>query len=230
MTTVLLVRHGRTAANTEGTLAGWTAGVGLDERGAQQAAALAERLSVLSLAAVVTSPLQRCVETAQAILRSRDGTPCHTDERVGEVRYGDWTGQPLKQLAKQPLWKAVQAHPSSVVFPGSDGEAMAAMQSRAVAAVRGWNRELGDDAVYAVVSHGDVIKSILADALGQHLDQFQRLVVDPGSVSVVRYEPTRPFVERMNDTGSAVEGLRPPKRRRSRKRSGDAVVGGGAGR
>lgn len=229
MTTVLFIRHGRTAANASGVLAGWTEGVTLDERGLEQTANLAERLAVLPLAAVVSSPLERCQQTATALLSGRNGTPLHTDERVGEVHYGDWTGQPLKQLAKQPLWKTVQAHPSGAVFPGVGGEAMAAMQSRAVAAVRGWNGTLGDDAVYVVVSHGDVIKALLADALGQHLDQFQRIVVDPASVSVVRYGLTRPFVERINDTGGSVDALKPPKRRRSRKKADDAVVGGGSG-
>jgi len=229
MTTVLFVRHGRTAANASGVLAGWTAGVDLDDRGREQTQLLAARLLPLPLTAVVSSPLERCQQTASAILSGRDSTPLHSEERVGEVRYGDWTGQPLKQLAKQSLWKTVQAHPSGVVFPGEDGEAMAAMQSRAVEAVREWNRNLGEDAVYAVVSHGDVIKALLADALGQHLDQFQRIIVDPASLSVVRYGATRPFVERINDTGGSVAALKPPKRRRSRNRPDDAVVGGGGG-
>ena len=229
MTTVLFVRHGRTAANASGVLAGWTEGVELDDRGVEQASALGQRLADLTLAAAVSSPLVRCQQTARAILADRVDTPTHTDDRVGEVRYGDWTGQPLKQLAKLPLWKTVQAHPSGVVFPGEEGEAMAAMQSRAVAAVREWNVTLGEDATYLVVSHGDVIKALLADALGQHLDQFQRIVVDPASLSVVRYGATRPFVERINDTGGSVASLKPAKKRRARKRSDDAVVGGGGG-
>lgn len=229
MTVVLLIRHGRTAANASGVLAGWTPGVELDERGNEQVAALAQRIEKLPIAAVVSSPLERCQQTANALVSDRTDTPIHLDDRLGEVRYGDWTGQPLKQLAKQPLWKTVQAHPSGVVFPGEDGEAMAAMQARSVGAVREWNTKLGADALYVVVSHGDVIKSILADALGQHLDQFQRIVVDPASLSVVRYGDTRPFVERVNDTGGSVAALLPPKRRRSRKKTDDAVVGGGAG-
>ena len=229
MTTVLLVRHGRTTANSSGVLAGWTGGVGLDDRGKEQVQALSLRLQRVPLATVISSPLQRCQETAQALVDDREGVFVQSDDRLGEVRYGDWTGQALKTLAKDPLWKAVQSHPSSVTFPGKDGEAMAAMQSRAVAAVRQWNHDLGPDATYVVVSHGDVIKAVLADALGLHLDQFQRIVVDPASLSVVRYSPLRPFVERMNDSGAPVDGLLPPKRRRGRKQSSDAAVGGGAG-
>ena len=230
MATVLLVRHGRTSANASGVLAGWTPGVHLDEAGEAQARGLGERLAEVPLAAVVTSPLERTRETAGLVLGDR-AVPVHLDDRVGECRYGDWTGVSLKTLAKDPLWKVVQAHPSAVVFPGAEGESMAAMQARAVAAVRDWNARLGDDAVYAVVSHGDVIKAVLADAMGMHLDQFQRLRVDPCSVSVVDYTPMRPFIERTNDTGGSFAGLRPPtKGRRRRARSSDAAVGGGAGR
>ena len=234
MTTLLLVRHGRTAANASGTLAGWTPGVSLDDTGRTQAAALGSRLSILPVAAVISSPLERCQETETAILAGRDGTPLHTDDRLGECRYGDWTGRPLKELAKEPLWKVVQAHPSAATFPGPEGESMADMQARAVAAVRAWNAELGPDATYVAVSHGDVIKAILADALGLHLDLFQRIQVDPCSLAVVRYTELRPFVVRMNDTGGAVDGLLParPKGRARKTRSSaesDAAVGGGAG-
>jgi probable phosphomutase (TIGR03848 family) len=233
--TVILVRHGRTAANAGGVLAGWTPGVHLDERGREQAAALGERLRPVPLAAIVTSPLERTRETAAAIRAGRDPRPpLHTDRRVGEAHYGDWTNQPLKNLAKDPLWKVVQSHPSAAVFPGEDGEAMAGMSARAVAAVRDWNARLsapGVDPTYAVVSHGDVIKAIVADALGMHLDDFQRISVDPCSVTVIRYTDLRPFVVRVNDVGGDLSGLVPaakPKGRRGGS-SSDAVVGGGAG-
>lgn len=233
MSTVLLVRHGRTTANASGTLAGWTPGVDLDDAGRSQAEALAQRLAPVSLAGVVSSPLDRTRQTADLLVAGR--TPeveIHLDESVGECRYGDWTGKPLKDLAKTPEWMTVQAHPSAATFPGAGGESMAAMAHRAVAAVRKWNQSLGPDATYVIVSHGDVIKAIVADALGLHLDMFQRVQIDPGSLSVVRYSPLRPFVERVNDTGGSVAGLMPPKRRARRKpkvASSDAVVGGGAG-
>jgi len=231
VTTVLLVRHGRTTANNTGVLAGWTAGVSLDDTGRAQATALAARLAPVPLGAVVQSPLERCVQTADLLLADRPDVPRHTDERVGECRYGDWSGQELKKLAKDPLWKVVQAHPSGAVFPGPEGESMRGMQQRAVDAVRDWNERLGADATYVVVSHADVIKAVLADALGLHLDEFQRIVVDPASVSIVTYTPLRPFVVRVNDTGGDLAGLVPPKRksRRTRKTTSDAVVGGGAG-
>lgn len=226
MTTVLLVRHGLTDANTGGVLAGWTPGVHLATKGEEQVARLAERLAAVPVGAVVSSPLERCQETAAALVKGREPVAVETDERLGECRYGDWQGQPLKTLAKDPLWQVVQNHPSAAQFPG--GEALRDTQARAVAAVREHNARLGPDAIWIAVSHGDVIKAVLADALGVHLDQFQRIVVDPASVSVVTYTQVRPFVVRMNDVGGDVAALIPPKRAR-RRRSSDAAVGGGAG-
>ena len=233
MATVLLVRHGLTAL-TGPVLAGHTPGVHLDERGQRQAAALAERLRPVPLTAVVTSPLERCIETAAALVAGRNGTVPTVDPRLVEVRYGDWTGRPLRELTRDPLWKVVQQHPSAAVFPGEDGEGLAETQGRAVAAVREWDARVatasGPDAVWVACSHGDVIKAVLADALGLHLDLFQRILVDPCSVSVVRYTDTRPFVLRINDTGGDMVALLPPRKgRRRRAASGDAPVGGGAG-
>jgi probable phosphomutase (TIGR03848 family) len=227
--TVILLRHGRTTANTGGVLAGWTPGVQLDETGTQQARAVGERLAKVPLAAIVSSPLERCQQTADAVAAGRD-LAVQDDDRLGEARYGDWTGRTLKELVKEPLWRVVQQHPSAAVFPGPAGEGLAQTQARAVAAVRSWNATLGPDAVWLACSHGDVIKAILADALGLHLDQFQRIVVDPASISVVTYTDTRPFVLRVNDSGGDVSALVPaPRKRRRRKPSSDAVVGGGAG-
>jgi probable phosphomutase (TIGR03848 family) len=228
VTTVILLRHGRTTANAGGVLAGWTPGVGLDDTGRAQADAVAARLAPVPLAAVVSSPLERCQQTVAPLIAGRE-LELQSDDRLGEARYGDWTGRTIKELAKQPLWKVVQQHPSAAVFPGPEGEGLAQTQARAVAAVREWNAKLGPEAVWLACSHGDVIKAVLADALGLHLDQFQRIVVDPASISVVTYTETRPFVVRMNDTGGDVSALVPPKRRRQRKPSSDAVVGGGGG-
>jgi probable phosphomutase (TIGR03848 family) len=236
--TVLLLRHGLTAM-TGPVLAGRTPAVHLDERGKAQAAAVADRLAVLPLAAVRTSPLERCVETARAVTRAQRAAgrtvPQRSDRRLLECDYGDWTGRTIASLAKDPLWPVVQAHPSGVTFPG--GESMAAMAERAVRAVRGIDAELaarsGPNALWVACSHGDVIKAILADALGVHLDLFQRLVVDPCSVSAIRYTTGRPFVLSTNDTTGDLSRFLPPApkpgARRRRTPSSDATVGGGAG-
>jgi probable phosphomutase (TIGR03848 family) len=202
-------------------LAGWTPGVRLDERGRKQAADLAGRLKPVPLDAIVASPLERCQETAGAIQAGRDGLQVRTDERFGEVRYGEWTGRRLEELAKEELWKVVQAHPSAARFPG--GEALADVQHRAVAAVREWNGLLGPKATYVVCSHGDVIKAIVADALGLHLDQFQRIQADPAALTVIRYTDMRPFLVRLNDHGTRIDDLLAKTGEDS-----DAPVGGGA--
>ena len=226
MTVVLLVRHGLTAG-TGHVLTGRTPGIPLDDRGREQVAALAARLAEVRLDAIVTSPLERCRQTAEAIAAARDGEPLPVKEdgQFAEVNYGDWTGKPLKRLAKDPLWRVVQAHPSAVRFPGEDAESLLEVQHRAVQAVREWNARLGKDAVYLICSHGDVIKSVIADSLGLHLDLSQRIQVDPCSLSVIRYTPLRPFLVRMNDTGRTAAGLANGQQ----PRQGDAAIGGGAG-
>ena len=231
MTLVLVVRHGLTAA-TGTALSGRTPGIPLDDRGRAQADAVAERLAAVRLDAIVSSPLERCAQTAAAIAaRQRPGTDVQADERLIEVGYGDWTGQSLRKLSREPLWRVVQAHPSAVTFPGQGGETLPDIQRRAVAAIRDWNARLGPDAVYLICSHADVIKAVLADSLGLHLDLYQRIQVDPCSLSVIRYTPLRPFVERMNDTGGSVTALARSERTAGPDglRPGDAPVGGGAG-
>ncbi len=230
MATVILVRHGRTTANASGTLAGRLRGVRLDEVGTTQAERAGERIAAVPLTALVTSPLERCRQTARALAAAQPGSPTpRSDRALVECDYGEWQGRPLKELAREKLWRTVQAQPSAATFPG--GESMAEMQARAVAAVRRHDAAAedadGPGAVWAAVSHGDLVKAILADALGLHLDLFQRIVVDPGSVSVVRYTADRPYVLAVNTHEGDLGWLKaPPGRRRRRS---DAAVGGGAG-
>jgi len=228
MATVILARHGRTAANTGGVLAGRSKGVHLDDTGIAQAKAAAGRLEGLPLAAVVTSPLERCRETAKLMAPQLRAV---SDRRLLECDYGEWTGQEIKRLAKEQLWRTVQVQPSGARFPG--GESLQEMSARVESGVRSRDaaieQETGDHAVWLLVSHGDPIKAILADALGMHLDAFQRIAVDPGSLSVVRYTPHRAFVLTMNSAAGSLSHLAVKPRKRRRTRSSDAVVGGGAG-
>lgn len=221
MPIVILARHGRTAANAAHVLAGRTPGVGLDELGREQATRAATRLVDLPLVEVASSPMQRCQETARLLVAGR-GLRVAKDSRLNECDYGDWAGGKLADLAKEPLWKTVQAQPSAVRFPG--GESMTEMFARAVGAVRDRDARLaathGQDAVWLAVSHGDVIKAILADALGLHLDNFQRVIVDPASLSVVRYTPHRALVLTMNSSSGSLAHL---------GATTAPVLGGGAG-
>jgi len=235
MGVVVLVRHGRTAANADGVLAGWTPGVRLDGRGEEQAERVGLRLAPTPLAAVVSSPLERCRQTAEAL-----PGPRYLEERLGECRYGAWTGRPLKDLAREPLWREVQERPSTVRFPDHahfEAESITQMAERAVRAVTRWDEQVvarhGPGAVWAAVSHGDVIKALLSWCLGSPLDAFQRIVVDPGSVSIVRLAPRQPFVLRVNDTGGDPVDLTALSAALAAEAPGggaaDAAVGGGAG-
>jgi probable phosphomutase (TIGR03848 family) len=223
VTTVLLLRHGRTTANASGVLAG-DLPVELDDQGRAQAEAVGVRLAPLTLAAIVSSPLLRCRQTVELAL---PGRPVEVENGLTECGYGEWIGRPLKELAGDPLWKTVQQHPAAVTFPG--GESMAGMATRAVAAIRSWdvriNAEHGDEAVWVASSHGDVIKAIVADALGLHLDLFQRINIDPGSITAIRYTEHRPFLLRLSDSGGDLAPLVPHKHEVP---AGDAAVGGGS--
>ena len=226
MATVLLVRHGRTTANASGVLAGRTAGVKLDAVGLEQAARAAERLAAVPLVAVVSSPLERCRQTARILTARQTGEPLTPlDRAITECDYGQWQGRTLSELSKEPLWSVVQSQPSAAVFPG--GESLAAMQARSVSAIRRLDAEFeaahGPNAVWVAVSHGDIIKSVLADALGMHLDLFQRISVGPASISIVRYGANRPDVVSTNTDSGDLSWLA------KAAPVTDAPVGGGAG-
>ena len=207
-------------------LAGRTPGVELDDVGRSQAIRTAERLAVVPLKAVIASPLERCAQTARHILESQSAAPTSlVEDAITECDYGQWQGQMLSVLSLEKLWAVVQTHPSAAVFPG--GESLAAMQARSVGAIRRWDAavelEHGPDAVWVAVSHGDIIKSVLADALGMHLDLFQRITVAPASVSIVRYGSTRPSVITTNSDAGDLSWLG------HSTLATDAPIGGGAG-
>lgn len=197
MTVLLLIRHGVTPATDRGVLSGWTPGIHLSERGREQADRLAERLYDVPIRAIYSSPLERCRETAAplaAALRAKVATRAS----LGEVRYGDWTGRPLKQLARTKLWQIVQSVPSRARFP--NGENLLEVQERAVREIE---RIVGSHpkAAVAICTHGDVIRLALAHYAGLHADLFQRLIVEPASVSVVALGDGIPRILKMNDTG-----------------------------
>ncbi|MEZ0580532.1 histidine phosphatase family protein [Nocardioides sp. MH1] len=230
MATVLLVRHGRTTANASGVLAGRLPGIRLDERGQEQVRAAAERIGAVPLARLVTSPQERCKQTAKAVVDAQaTRLRAATERGIAECDYGEWQGRPLRELAKEKLWATVQRQPSAAVFPG--GESMVAMWHRAVDAVRRQDAaveaEHGPGAVWVAVSHGDVIKAVLADALGMHLDLFQRINVDPASISVVQYTADRPYVLATNTQAGDLSWLNRPAAKRARRKG--AAVGGGSG-
>jgi probable phosphomutase (TIGR03848 family) len=225
--TVILLRHGRSTSNTAHTLAGRSDGVDLDDKGREQAKDIVERVGSLPVKAIVRSPLLRCARTVEPLAAELGLEPV-IEERLSEVDYGEWTGRKIADLVKEPLWAVVQQQPSAAVFP--DGEGLAHVQARAVEAVREHDRRLaeehGADVLWVACTHGDVIKAVVADALGTHLDTFQRITADPASMSVIRYTALRPFVMHVNHTGAALTAALLAKPEPSGSASSDAVVGG----
>ncbi|HXF57956.1 MAG TPA: MSMEG_4193 family putative phosphomutase [Actinomycetota bacterium] len=221
MTLLLLVRHALTDA-TGKRLSGSTPGVHLSEEGRRQARELAERLAGLRLTEVLSSPLERCRETALAIAE-RHGLPVVTVPELEEVGYGEWTGHSIARVSRTRLWRQLHQAPSSVRFPG--GETLAEAQRRAVGALEEAAAR-SPRGVVVVVTHADIIRLALAHYAGVHLDLFQRLTVSPASVSAVALGDRIPRVLRVNDTGSLQDLVgreRPgPTHGRSRRPKGRA--------
>lgn len=196
-TTLLLVRHGENDWVSSKKLAGRTPGVHLNDKGQGQARRLAARLAAWPLAAIYSSPLERCRETAE-IVAAPHRLPVLIHQGVLEADYGDWQGQSFETLTKEPLWRVIQSTPSFAQFPG--GETMRGMQQRMVDALH----EIADrhtGQVVCVCSHADPIKAALAHFLGSHFDLFQRIHISTGSASVLLLGEHGPRVLRLNDTG-----------------------------
>lgn len=204
-TTVLLVRHGRTPT-TGSTLPGRAPGLHLSEAGRAQAEAVAARLASLDgVAAVYTSPLERTRETAAPIGRALGLRP-RTERGLLECDFGDWTGRKLAELRKLAQWRTVQRYPSGFRFPA--GESFTEMQRR-VTATLARLVAAHPGATVVAVSHADPIKAAVADALGTHLDLFQRIVISPCSVSAVSFGADGPVVLAVNSTGDDLRSLTP---------------------
>lgn len=205
MTLVILVRHAHSSANGSGILAGRSAGIHLSPAGRLQARKLATRLGEVPIKALRSSPLERCEETISPWIKktlladSNSKISLHFDPDLAEVDYGTWTGRKLRSLSKEPLWKTIQDQPSKVTFPS--GESMMEMQERAMRAVDRALNARGKGHVI-LISHGDVLKSIIAASLNMHLDEFQRIVVDPASISILDFSNSKARLLLMNDSRS----------------------------
>ncbi len=201
---MVLVRHGQTPT-TGSVLPGRAPGLHLADTGVRQAQAVAERLAgVERVDAVYASPLERARETARPIGAAL-GIKVRVDRGLLECDFGDWTGRPLKELGKLAEWATVQRYPSGFRFPG--GESFTEMQRRMTTALaRLVERHRGG--VVVAVSHADPIKAAVADALGTHLDLFQRIMISPCSATTVSYGALGPAVHTVNSVNGALPGLK----------------------
>jgi probable phosphomutase (TIGR03848 family) len=223
---LVLIRHAHSQSNASGVLSGRLPNIHLSEKGIKQSQQLSERLGNFAVAQLRVSPMERCFETISpwlndVVLKNSPDFEPIIDPSLNEVDYGDWSGKKLITLSRKKEWRTVQESPSRMYFPG--GEGIAQMQSRAMSVVHEL-ATLPDSKTAVIVSHGDVIKSIVASALGTHLDEFQRIIIDPASVSVLDYSGIKPRVLLLNDTRAVVTDLlQAPKRSRN-------LLGGGAGK
>jgi len=202
MTQILLVRHAVNDFVKTGRLAGWTPGVHLNDEGKAQAEALGRRLAEAPIDYLYASPLERTMETAEAIQQFHPDLPIQAHSGIGEVRYGDWEGASIAALQSRKMWHVVQHTPSRAYFP--NGETMRGVQERAVNAVE----ELvarHPRALVVVVSHADLIKMVVAHYMGTHLDNFQRIVISPASISTLMLSYGRPYVVTVNDIAHVLQ-------------------------
>ena len=221
MTKIILIRHAHSVANHNGILAGRALGVALSPEGEEQARNLVKRLGASSIAHIRMSPMQRCSQTRDPWIADQKKRPSiDIDEDLSEVDYGAWTGKKLAVLSKHKLWKIVQNTPSQMYFP--QGEGLAAMQARAMHALAR-ALALKGTGPRILVSHGDVIKAIVASTLGAHLDHFQKIVIDPASVTILDFSGNDVRILLLNDSRAVVDEII-----NSRSHS-KALVGGGAG-
>lgn len=218
MTQILLIRHAVNDFVKTDKLAGWTPEVHLNEEGKAQAAAVAKRLADAPLKHIYSSPLERTVETAQAIHAYHPNIPLELNDAIGEVDYGDWQGKSIAELNHRKMWAVIQEYPSRATFP--KGETMRAVQNRAVDAIEGFVQKHPTDMI-ALVFHADLIKMVLAHYLGVHLDNFQRIVVSPASISTISLNHSRPYIGTVNDTAHIQELERQQKEKDSKDGNGN---------
>lgn len=220
MPKIVLIRHAHSTANAAGVLSGRLPGVHLSKVGQEQAKRLAERLGKLTISEVHVSPMERCSETLEPwIIKYGKNVTVVTDKNLVEVDYGKWSGKKLAVLSRAKLWRKIQSQPSSVTFP--EGESLAQMQVRAMQSVHNFFDT--DLELMIMVSHGDVIKAIVASALGMHLDDFQRIVIDPASITILESHGGTIRLTRLNDSDSSVSELLQSKNKRGH------LLGGGKG-
>lgn len=194
ITYILLIRHGENDWVGTDRLAGRSPDVYLNEKGRQQAQELAQLLQDQPINAIYSSPLDRCLQTAQP-LADLLNLSVQREAGVLEVDYGEWQAGHLKELAKLPAWQLVQHYPSTFRFP--KGETLREVQSRAIGAIE-QIRDAHPNQVVAIFSHGDVIRTTIAHYLGTPLDLFQRVSISTASISTLVFFDQIPSVLGVN--------------------------------
>lgn len=222
MARLVFIRHAHSTANDAGILSGQLPGISLSKKGKKQAEELVERLGASNFDSIRVSPMQRCEETISPWINSKysRGMKSYTiDESLIEMDYGLWSGRKLSSLSREKMWKEIQEKPSTVQFP--QGERMRSMQKRALTSVSSALSE-SKNGTHLFVSHGDVLKAVVASLLKLKLDDFQSLVIDPASVTVIDFDGNKSRLLAFNDSHSPIAPMT------AMEKSTKALLGGGA--
>ena len=196
MTILLLIRHASNDFVKEGRLAGWLPEVHLNAQGQREADALARHLNHVAISAIYSSPLDRCMETATAVALCQK-LPIHVRDELGEFRSGDWQGKKVDELKDTDTWKQLQSQPSGVRLP--NGETIDEVQKRMTAMIDAIIKQHPNEVV-AVFSHADPLKATIAYYLKMNLNDFQRIVISPASVTVFFFGENGAHLFKLNDT------------------------------
>jgi len=218
MATIYLLRHAESSANNAGILAGRLPSISLSRAGKVQSRAIVKTLKDLEITHIYSSPIQRCLETIEPFAKSSNSKVTSAPNFI-EMDYGDWSGRKLSALRREKLWKSIQKRPSTVRFP--NGESFQEMQARIQKGLNDLARKHKKGRVL-IVSHGDPIKVVIASALGMNLDDFQKIVVDPASLTIIDW-PSGTLL------GSNIP-LLPIKKKTAKRKAGVTkrrVLGGG---
>lgn len=221
MARLVFIRHAHSTANDAGILSGQLPGISLSTKGRKQAEELVERLGASTFDSIRVSPMQRCEETISPWINSKYSKGMKSyriDESLIEMNYGSWSGRKLSSLSREKMWKEIQERPSSVQFP--DGERMKSMQKRAISGVMAALTEK-KNGTHLFVSHGDVLKAIVASLLKMKLDDFQSLVIDPASVTIIDFDGSKSRLLAFNDSHSPIAPMT------AMEKSTKALLGGG---
>lgn len=184
MTTIFFLRHAESLANELGVLAGRTPGIRLSERGSKQAKGLVKQLSNYKFDVIISSPLERCIQTIEPFRKKANITILEMEDFL-EMDYGNWSGKELKALAQKKEWQIIQNYPERFTF--AKGESFKNAAKRVKNALDSIEKQFKDQNVL-IVSHGDIIKIAITVLLGLQLKHFQKITIDPASLTAFNIE------------------------------------------
>jgi probable phosphomutase (TIGR03848 family) len=209
MTTFLLLRHAHSVANKAGILAGQLEGIGLSKDGIAQVNKLTSSFENLKIDRIISSPMQRCLETVEGIARSKRKR-ISIDERLIEMNYGSWSGKKLSKLSRMKEWKVIQTKPSAFRFP--QGESFKELEERIESLLKDLSRKYPKETIL-IITHGDIVKIAASLTVGSGLNNFQKFAVDPCSLTTLSWGSKARMLLTFNQKIVSIKSSKKKKRR-----------------